>query len=720
VADARATQAPLLVLAGGADTAVTQSPVLALAGGSGGVAVTQAPLLALASIPTLSIRATAGALLTLAGDMADIRNTQTALLALARHVNCLTRWAQCWKITTVKPRYSSETISGTELAYRSNDVLYPWIDGDVDPRNCRNDHEYRWRKVYENSTPDEYGDWVGTLDEAITGGNIATDGGFQIYQGWTLEGENNEMYPVYGLVPAESEILELCYNRAAPVATYGNAGTTVCQLYLSQGVVVGGSLGWWSGQRDNGEPWNTFAKAGIYYLVPGSIDGPVNPPDGAVFANNCVNYPPSMEGYFPAAMVVLDQRIQARRVPRTPDNPCAPQCQEAYPLVPGSPDYCEIDVGIYERNLGWIEDEDTYKMLSIYAVNSGAPVDEKVIRYPLNPALRSDDPNYSSQAYWDAAYAAAVESGDLPGGMTYDAEGDGDATTYPRTQDYAWVRNLNGTPGEPGDNFTVLVPDQVMLFTSHDQPVTFQGEVYQPCNSLAASASDLGVVLGNAGDMELNGIIADAGISENDLYAGLFDRALVEVWMVPWEAAPGETPFRLTAGVVGDISQGDEMFVADVQTSASRLQQQPLLEVYTPGCRWELGDSRCGIDLDALAVTGTVTGTVIKHAATRAHHRIFTDSSREEEDGYFNLGVIEWTTGLNFGQRSEIKTYTAGQFVLWQPMPHPIEVGDGYEARPGCDKTPGTCKTKFDNYARYGGFPDVPGNDAILQSPNAS
>jgi hypothetical protein len=135
VADARATQAPLLVLAGGADTAITQSPVLALAGGSGGVAVTQAPLLALASIPTLSIRATAGALLTLAGDMADIRNTQTALLALARHVNCLTRWAQCWKITTVKPRIIDNEISDEEqVTYQNTTVAPDWITESADPR----------------------------------------------------------------------------------------------------------------------------------------------------------------------------------------------------------------------------------------------------------------------------------------------------------------------------------------------------------------------------------------------------------------------------------------------------------------------------------------------------------------------------------------------------------------------------------------------------------
>jgi uncharacterized phage protein (TIGR02218 family) len=203
------------------------------------------------------------------------------------------------------------------------------------------------------------------------------------------------------------------------------------------------------------------------------------------------------------------------------------------------------------------------------------------------------------------------------------------------------------------------------------------------------------------------------------LYAGIFDQALVEVWMVPWDATAGE-PFRLTAGVCGDLSQGDEGFRIDVQTPAGRLQQQSLLDVYTPGCRWSLGDTRCGVDLGALEVAGTVTAVASQHAATRAQYRQFADSSRAEAAGWFDLGTLEWTSGANAGHIAEIRQFTAGGgFVLWRPMPHPLQVGDEYSAWPGCDKTPDTCKNKFSNYRRYGAYPDLPGNDAILQTPNA-
>ena len=259
---------------------------------------------------------------------------------------------------------------------------------------------------------------------------------------------------------------------------------------------------------------------------------------------------------------------------------------------------------------------------------------------------------------------------------------------------------------------------EVFRFTSHDRPLTIQCESYGPCYSLAASASELGTLLGAPGNVELAGIVADAAITEADLYAGLFDRARVEIWLVPWDIE-NPVPRLLTQGVAGNLSQGDEGFAMEVLTRGAQLQQRPLLQFFTPGCRWELGDSRCTVDLDALAVTGDVTQLPVLHAATRAHHRTFWDSSRAEADGYFDLGVLEWTSGANTGQISEIKTFAGGQFVLWRPTISAIAIGDEYEARPGCDKQPETCKTKFNNFVNYGGFPDVPGRDAIVQTPDS-
>jgi uncharacterized phage protein (TIGR02218 family) len=263
---------------------------------------------------------------------------------------------------------------------------------------------------------------------------------------------------------------------------------------------------------------------------------------------------------------------------------------------------------------------------------------------------------------------------------------------------------------------------QVFAFTSLDRVLTFRGIEHLPCNSMLASAVELSTVVGATGNMELNGILSDSGVSEADLYNGLFDGASIEVWMVPWDNSGGEIPFRLMGGVVGTNGHGETSFNQEILTPGAQLAQRALLETYTPGCRYGFGnsvDSRCPVDLVALTVSGSVTGTAIPNASTTATRRIFTDSTRAEADGFFNLGRLTWTGGPNAGAVSEIKDFTGGQFILWEALLSPIGIGDTYDATPGCDKS-GADHLLFNaDMVDFGGFPMVPGSDSILQSPDA-
>jgi len=263
---------------------------------------------------------------------------------------------------------------------------------------------------------------------------------------------------------------------------------------------------------------------------------------------------------------------------------------------------------------------------------------------------------------------------------------------------------------------------QVFAFTSLDRQLTFRGVVHEPCNSMLASAVELSTVVGATGNMELNGILSDSGVSEADLYNGLFDGASIEVWMVPWDNSGGEIPFRLMGGVVGTNGHGETSFNQEILTPGAQLAQRALLETYTPGCRYGFGssvDPRCPVDLVALTVSGSVTGTAIPNASTTATRRIFTDSTRAEADGFFNLGRLTWTGGPNAGAVSEIKDFTGGQFILWEALLSPIGIGDTYDATPGCDKSAADHLLFNADMVDFGGFPMVPGSDSILQSPDA-
>lgn len=262
----------------------------------------------------------------------------------------------------------------------------------------------------------------------------------------------------------------------------------------------------------------------------------------------------------------------------------------------------------------------------------------------------------------------------------------------------------------------------VLGYTSHDQTVSFRGVDHVPCNSLAASAVEMSSIVGSTGSIDLIGLLSDAGVSEKDIYNGLYDGANIEVWLVPWSNAGGETPIRLIAGVVGANGHETASYRQELLTEGQRLQQRALLETITPGCRFLFGnqvDPRCPVDLSLLEVTGSVTALAIPNASTDSARRIFSDSTRLEADGYFSLGRVTWTTGANVGAISEVKDFIGGQFILWESLLNHIALTDAYIATPGCDKSPAAHLTFEPDMKKFGGFPFVSGPDMLVRRPDA-
>lgn len=93
----------------------------------------------------------------------------------------------------------------------------------------------------------------------------------------------------------------------------------------------------------------------------------------------------------------------------------------------------------------------------------------------------------------------------------------------------------------------------------------------------------------------------------------------------------------------------------------------------------------------------------------------FADSSLTDGDGYFNYGVITFTSGNNNGLSKEIKNHISagGVIELFEPMPFTVQIGDDYDIVAGCDKLLSTCKTRFDNVVNFGGEPHVPGLNTV-------
>jgi hypothetical protein len=96
------------------------------------------------------------------------------------------------------------------------------------------------------------------------------------------------------------------------------------------------------------------------------------------------------------------------------------------------------------------------------------------------------------------------------------------------------------------------------------------------------------------------------------------------------------------------------------------------------------------------------------------------------QPGYYDLGLITFTSGLNTGLTQEVRTWVPNVISLARPMPFLVQVGDTFTITPGCDKRITTCVKKFDNLlgpdGLHGGIraePFVPGQDAALDYANA-
>jgi len=247
-------------------------------------------------------------------------------------------------------------------------------------------------------------------------------------------------------------------------------------------------------------------------------------------------------------------------------------------------------------------------------------------------------------------------------------------------------------------------------FTDHDRTLVFDGTDYEPESGFAASeiraGSDLAVDAQDA-----TGVLTSDRITETDILDGRWDNAAVELWRVNW--ADTSQRVLLRRGAVGQIRRGRMAFVAEVRSLAHVL-SQTVGRTFQAGCDARLGDLRCGIDLE----NGIYKGTGLVTDLLR--DRAFMASGLSGFDaGWFTSGTLTWTSGANAGRIAEVLSHgldgSIASLNLLEAPVRPIAEGDSFVARAGCDKRIATCGAKFANVANFRGFPNIPGQDAVLR-----
>ncbi|WP_019956773.1 DUF2163 domain-containing protein [Yoonia vestfoldensis] len=247
-------------------------------------------------------------------------------------------------------------------------------------------------------------------------------------------------------------------------------------------------------------------------------------------------------------------------------------------------------------------------------------------------------------------------------------------------------------------------------FTDHDRALSFDGTEFEPESGFAASeirsGSDLAVDAQDA-----SGVLTSDRITETDILDGRWDNAAVELWRVNWADTSQRVLMR--RGAVGQIRRGRMAFVAEVRSLAHVL-GQTVGRTFQAGCDAALGDARCGIDLENAVYKGA--GMITDLLRDRA---FMASGLSAFEAGWFTSGTITWTSGANTGRITEVLAHGLADAIatltLLEAPVRTIAEGDAFVARAGCDKRIATCGAKFANTANFRGFPNIPGQDAVLR-----
>ncbi len=258
-------------------------------------------------------------------------------------------------------------------------------------------------------------------------------------------------------------------------------------------------------------------------------------------------------------------------------------------------------------------------------------------------------------------------------------------------------------------------PDGLILgFSDHDRPLSFEGTIFEAFTGFTASEIKDSVGL-NVDDLDVAGALRSQSLNEDDLASGNFDDARVEIFRVNWQDVSQRVLMR--TGSLGEIKRNGTAFTAEIR-GLSHYLQQPKGRLIQYGCDADLGDGRCGIDLDDPAFKGTGAVT------TGEGRRIAIVSGIEAfSSQWFTRGLLRWTNGANNGQSAEVKRHmnTGGEvrLELWQNAAFDIQAGDGFSVTAGCDKQLATCRDRFANVLNFRGFPHIPGNDFVTSYPNS-
>jgi uncharacterized phage protein (TIGR02218 family) len=196
---------------------------------------------------------------------------------------------------------------------------------------------------------------------------------------------------------------------------------------------------------------------------------------------------------------------------------------------------------------------------------------------------------------------------------------------------------------------------------------------------------------------------------------GVFDGAEVTVYGAYWPQQvwlPVVTPTGTIIKFVGRVAEvdcGRSLATFTVNSHLELLNQNMPRNLWQQSCVNTLYDASCTLSQGSFTNTGAAT--------SGSTSLVINDATLSAASGYYSLGVIKFTSGVNDGLSRCVSLYAHGSpntISLMQPFPNAPGIGDTFNISAGCNKLQSTCNNTFSNLVNFRGFPFVPSSETAV------
>lgn len=196
--------------------------------------------------------------------------------------------------------------------------------------------------------------------------------------------------------------------------------------------------------------------------------------------------------------------------------------------------------------------------------------------------------------------------------------------------------------------------EEVFGFTAHDRDIVMGGVTFVAASGITPSPKEGQTKLA-VDNLEAIGILDSEQITEEDIAAGIWDHAYVEVYLLDW-ASPDNTAEPIHAGRIGEVRTQRGQYSAELRGLADAY-SQTIGQIYQPSCRAKFCDARCGLSASDYTVDGTLDDV-------SANGLVLFDAARTEPGPIGGKAISGITRAYTPTVSCMAHGFVAGQVIL--------------------------------------------------------